>query len=128
MPKPIAIIPAQPGWLLLEPCYNHGQIIDFRRTPIIAWAVNWEEEVEGDEIILNPITVEGAQSTYALVRTPDGQILAPYLGRWDSEDTALEYVRQNRISAASAKDPEKKRTKQNSVPNKQGYNGSEEIS
>ncbi len=94
MPKPIAIIAAQPGWLLLQPSYNReGRIIDLCRTPIIAWAVKWEEEVQADEIVLNPITVEGAQSTYDLVRTPDGQILAPYAG-WDSEAAALAYIRE----------------------------------
>ena len=86
------IIPAQPGWNVLEPLTDEtGKVISFFRQPIIAWRVETQESQRTEKRfdIPHPVTIESVNDD-ALIERPDGIIVA-LEDRWfESEADALE--------------------------------------
>jgi hypothetical protein len=76
-----AIIPAQPGWKIVEPGKNAKGRDRLCAEDIIAWAVVFED------CGVEPITCDGPvrDREYVLLE-PGGQVVLPGVARWDNLD------------------------------------------
>ena len=96
--KTFTTVPAQPGFFALYPVYLEDRVFDLLQDPIIAWAI---ERVEQDGLTrtqIFPVTYEGLPDTdeFGLppVLRPDGSVVLPAMGTFDSAAKYLLYLRE----------------------------------
>jgi hypothetical protein len=102
MRKIISVIPAQPGWSHLSRLINEENRVEkFVHIPIIGWAFGYDDE-EAEEkgfVSCYPLSVEAGhirsdENRFGLMRSPDGQVIEPFVGSWDSEMDALAAIQE----------------------------------
>ena len=95
------IIPAQPGWAVLSPSTDEKGHVELWEEPVIAWRIRVEEDQyhkgkrDFDFASADAITCEGfdeGSDRTALLR-PDGKVVQPLVGAWDSKVEFLEFLR-----------------------------------
>ena len=102
----VDVIPAQPGYFQLEPCFEEDdRITSLWETPIVAWRVTTHIRTERERITgkgesyscVEAVTVEGVDcnDSYAVLR-PDGKVESPHIGWWDSKEEFLQYLIEER--------------------------------
>jgi hypothetical protein len=75
-----AIVPAQPGWKIVEPGEDAQGFERFYTGDIVAWAILQNCEVE-------PLTCDGPQRDREYVMLePGGQVVLPGVEKWDNLD------------------------------------------
>lgn len=93
------LLPAQPGYCVLEAIGEDAFPTQIHRDPIIAWAI------ESDSCAPYPVTLSGVQTGFAAIERPDGVVEKPcdawYSSaagwlRWMQED----YAEANQVDAA----------------------------
>jgi len=96
------VIPAQPGYYIVQILdYEDGKL-EFAKIPIVAWVVTYQREEEDDVVqhpFATPVTFEGA--TYSrdpmkglIIMDADGMLHDPFYGWWDSIESYEQYARE----------------------------------
>lgn len=96
------VVPAQPGYYILEPLYDdNGMLRELARIPIVAWIVTYNF-VKNDESIkfphAEPVTYEGFshgswRKNYAIL-SPYGTVEEPFDCAWDTLEDYFNYLRR----------------------------------
>lgn len=84
--KPLAIIPAQPGWFVVDIFDDKDQTwgAEIWKQPVIAWAILELPPVKDMPWLWgHPVCVESVNEEYFLL-SPDGQVTDPESGSWDT--------------------------------------------
>ncbi|HYD59678.1 MAG TPA: hypothetical protein VEC35_04950 [Noviherbaspirillum sp.] len=83
-PKFGAIIPAYPGFHVLDVAYRKDDSVEPSRHPIVAWALTADEF-----LIPYPVTLEGVQIDCCYILQPDGTVERPGIDRSDNVEAWL---------------------------------------
>lgn len=95
------VIPAQPGWFLIDPVSSGEAVVDIRLEPVLAWSYSADA--------IEPITIDGRVDGDVVLKRPDGVLTAPHARDFATLDDVLEYLQarhaqeQSRRAARSAK-------------------------
>lgn len=91
----VTIVPAQPGWTVLEAVRREGEVIGFYRYPIVAWLVEAyppEKPGHGDyRTFAFPVTTDEVEDK-KITRAPNGNVIIRNEARFDNEAQAIEYL------------------------------------
>lgn len=95
----VHIVPAQPGWVVLEPVWNDDKVTDFTADDVIAWKVKtWlEVDIAGERDFgekCSPITLHGHDSK--ILRSPTGRILIPEEYDFESMESLTKHLNAER--------------------------------
>jgi hypothetical protein len=95
-PVSTSIIPAAPGWSILERIHEaDGKISGFHRAAVIAWKVDLFSRRTGETyVITTPITPEVGGIDDDILERPDGVIVLVELCDFDTEAEAIDYLNE----------------------------------
>ena len=98
----VTIIPAAPGWQVLEPVDGEdGRACEFYRQPIIAWRIEtYRNRREKLASIVEPVPVDENESP-DIIQEPGGLIRFLTEAEFESEADALAYVQAQRDRSAA---------------------------
>ena len=91
----ITILEAEPGWYVVVPLTDDGKVIRLFRDRILAWRVYAEQPVPGEgrpSCDVTPLTVSGDAGGYNVICDPSGQMHAPGITVFDSEEAVIEFL------------------------------------
>jgi hypothetical protein len=100
---PVTIVPAQPGFNVVEPDWNEGatEVVGLSLTPVVAWAI--EDYKVGSYNVALPITPEiFTDSDIACVRTPTGDFIFPGSVTLNNEVEVREYIQKRQKGRSAA--------------------------
>lgn len=93
--KTFTTVPAQPGFFVLNPVYYENRVTNLSQEPVVAWVI--EALVEQDGTVRSdatPVVYGGGLVGLPAVLQPDGQVVLPYMGTFDSAGKYLLYLRE----------------------------------
>lgn len=113
----VAVIPAEPGWKLLEPVvddHDPNLIMGLLESPILAWRVDtYVEGGEDPKSFAYPVTIETLPDDYA-IQQPNGQIVFTEDCRKNTREEAIthfqKYEDSKRRAATSRSTPRREVT------------------
>jgi hypothetical protein len=73
--NPVTVIPAQPGYDAVSPVTTGDQVTGLYFTPIVAWAVEWGRDVEGEFYHIAHAVCMDIDADVEVIRTPTGRII-----------------------------------------------------
>lgn len=96
-----SVIPALPGYYVLDAVHGDAGIEELVKIPIVAWAITYnyvprEEDVKF--LHAQPVTYEGAShgshAQRMAILSPDGTVDEPFFSTWDSVEAYLTHLRK----------------------------------
>jgi len=96
------VIPAQPGYYIVQKLDFEKGEFELAKIPIVAWVVTYQRD-EDDDVVRHPfaipVTFEGA--TYSrdpmkglIIMDADGTLHDPFYGWWGSLEVYEQYLRE----------------------------------
>lgn len=94
-----AVVPALPGYYLLQPVHGEAGIEELAKAPIVAWVVTYDAKDSGDIGYPHaaPVTHEGTScdnTLRAAILNPNGMVDEPFLTTWENEQDYLDHLRK----------------------------------
>jgi hypothetical protein len=93
MEKPLAIIPAEPGWFILEPVWgDDGHAAELIRQEVIAWAIGWvafHRDPEDGFSTCTPVVIECDHPEEKVWLSPHGRMFCPEVRDFSTEGEVL---------------------------------------
>lgn len=89
----LSIVPAHPGWHVLEPVEDENRkVVALYPIPVVAWRVDSTEHANGRlSTLVWPVGIEDVEEGWAL-RGPDGRIVIAGEQPFGSEDELLAHL------------------------------------
>jgi hypothetical protein len=95
-----SVIPALPGYYVLETFFGESDRLELAKIPIVAWVITYDYWGKEEDIKFphaQPVTYEGAShgshGRRVAILSPDGTVDEPFCCTWETADRYLESVR-----------------------------------
>ena len=96
-----SVIPALPGYYMIEAIHGDAGIDKLAKIPIVAWVVTYDYWGKEEDIKFphaQPVTYEGAShgnnDNRIAILGPDGTVDEPFCCTWESEEEYLSHLRK----------------------------------
>jgi hypothetical protein len=91
------VVPAQPGWFVLEEMIADGDAVELHQREIIAWKITVSPQTKNTSSVMfpEPVTIDSrAVGDDFVILSPAGRVTKPEEGSWDSLDSYKQELRR----------------------------------